>query len=277
MPPPPTLRRAPWEDACEFTIGLKPIPLAEWLEGGEADPAGRKDALLATAGAKVWAETPASRPAQAEALSMVEAALERSIEPDGRPPLYAAAREVADDLCLMEHVDGAWRLSALSLSAGSFFTAHEVIGRDLAALHGPVTGFDQRLLPRVTRVFHGLRDGLVLERRNWSLVSSPDLHAPDPAPMRAAIGAIGPAAAGAELRLRVERQTLRRLPRTGGALFTIRVWLTPLAELAGDPPRLARFAEAWARTHPDFRAYKRLDLYDDLVAGFFAAHIPKDA
>ena len=33
----------------------------------------------------------------------------------------------------------------------------------------------------------------------------------------------------------------------------------------------------WRAAHPDFRAYKCLDLYDDLVAGFLAAHLPGDA
>jgi hypothetical protein len=33
------------------------------------------------------------------------------------------------------------------------------------------------------------------------------------------------------MRLRVERQTLRRLPRSGAIVFPIRVCMTPLAEL----------------------------------------------
>ena len=42
------------------------------------------------------------------------------------------------------------------------------------------------------------------------------------------------------MRLRVERQTLRRLPRSGAIVFTIRVYLTPLAELGpGEAGRLA--------------------------------------
>ena len=202
---------------------------------------------------------------------MVGQALGTPVEAGGRPPLLAAARQVADDLCLMEHRDGAWRLTALSLCAGSFFTASQVIGRSLSELHDPVTGFEDRLLARVTRVFHGLREGLVLERRNWSVVSSPELHAPDPAPMRAAIPDIDPARAADRLFVRCERQTLRRLPRTGGVLFTIRVWIDPLSAIAAEPGRLARFAQAWRTAHPDFRAYKRLELYDDLVAAIIDA------
>ena len=264
------MRHAPWEEAADFRIGLRPIAAADWLEGGEADPAARKDPLFETSRGLVWAQTPGSEAAQAEALALVEAALGPAPAPAGLPPLYAAARRVPDDLCLMEHRDAQWRLSALSLSAGSFFTAEQAIGKSLRELHTPVTGFAERFLARVERIFEGLREDLVLERRNWTLLKSDALHTPDPAPIRARIPAIDPAEAGIVLRLRVERQTLRRLPRTGAALFTIRVWPTPLEALAADPRRLAAFARAWREAPEAFRAYKRLDLYDALVAAFLA-------
>jgi hypothetical protein len=263
-------RHRPWEEAADFQIGLRPIPAEAWLEGGEAEPAARKDALFADRRGLVWAETEGSRPGQAEVLELVETALGASPAPatPDLPPLYAAARRIPDDLCLMEKRDGEWRLSALSLSAGSFFTAEEVIGRSLGELHGPVTGFADRFLVRVQRIFEGLRPELVLERRNWTVLNSQALHTPASAPIRARIGEIDPADAGRALNLRVERQTLRRLPRTGGALFTIRVWLAPLASLAPEPERLAAFATAWRAATPELRAYKRFDLYDDLVEAF---------
>jgi dimethylamine monooxygenase subunit A len=265
-------RHRPWEDAADFQIGLKPIPLADWLEGGEADPAARKDPLFAERRGLVWAETLESRDAQAEALELMETALGPAPpgSPRNLPPLYAAARRAPDDLCLMEKRDGAWRLTALSLSAGSFFTAEDVIGRSLGELHGPVTGFADRFLVRVQRIFEGLRPELVLERRNWTVLNSDALHTPASAPIRARIGEIGAGEAGRRLHLRVERQTLRRLPRTGGALFTIRVWVAPLGDLAMRPERLAAFAQAWRSATPELRAYKRFDLYDDLVASFLA-------
>jgi hypothetical protein len=131
-----------------------------------------------------------------------------------------------------------------------------------------VTGFAERFLVRVQRIFEGLRPDLVLERRNWTLLNSDALHTPSSAPIRARIGEIEPAQAGGVLNLRVERQTLRRLPKTGGALFTIRVWLAPLESLRDDPARLAAFARAWRNASPELRAYKRFDLYDDLVEAF---------
>lgn len=53
-----------------------------------------------------------------------------------------------------------------------------------------------------------------------------------------------------QVRLRVERQTLRRLPKTGAIVFTIRVYLTPLVELVKEPDVPGRLASA-IRSWPD--------------------------
>lgn len=264
------LRHAPWEDATDFAIGLGAVDVAAWLEGGEANPAARKDPLLERHGDLVWAEIEGSRPGQLEALELIETATGLRGQPD-LPPLLAAARLVPDDLVLMEKSGGAWRVTALSLTSPTFFSAGEVIGRGLDELHRPVTGFETRFLRRVERIFEGLRPDLIMQRRNWTLVNSGESFTPHAAPIRAQIGAISPDAAGEALFVRVERQSLRRLPRTGGALFTIRVWLTPLAALGADPERLAAFARAWRGAGAEFRAYKQLHLYDALVEAFLRA------
>lgn len=266
-----TIRHAPYAEAADFTIGLRPIAEADWLEGGEADPAVRKDRLFATHRDVVWGERPGSRPGQEEVLDLVAAAA-GPLARDGFPPLYAAARGVADDLVLMEKGEGGWAVSAISLCEPSFFSVPDVLGRALEEIHQPVNGFSERFLSRVVRIFDGLRPGLILERRNWSVANSDQGFMPDPAPMRARIVEIDPHAAGRELFVRVERQTLRRLPHTGGALFTIRVWLHPLDDLADEPERLAAFAQAWRTATPEFRAYKRLALYDELVEAFLRGH-----
>lgn len=266
------IRHAPYEDGpADFAIGLKPIPLEAWLEGGEADPAARKDPLFETRREDVFAELPGSRAGQAEVLRLVEGVVGAAPRIPGLPDLQSAARLVPDDLCLMEDRDGDWRLTAISLSAGTFFTAREAIGLGLAELHGPVPDFSGRFLTRVRRVFHGLRPGLILERRNWTLAATGDLFVPDPAPHRAEIPGIAPKDAAWKLFIRVERQTLRRLPETGGALFTIRVWRYPLADLRADPARLNAFARAWREAPAAFRAYKNLPLYDGLVEAFLRA------
>lgn len=263
---------SPWAEAPpDFAIGLKPIAAEAWLEGGEADPAARKDRLFAEHRQQVWAELDGSRAGQAEVWELVRQSGAPIENRNDLPPLYAAARAVADDLCLMEPRGGAWTLTALSLSAGTFFTASEVIGKPLAALHAAVPGFGDRFLTRVARIFDALRPDTILERRNWTVMAGGDLFAPDGAAVRARIGGIDPDHAGEALFVRVERQTIRRLPRTGGVVFTIRVWRHALAALDTDPPRRAAFARAWRGAGDDFRAYKRLSAYDALVEAYLRA------
>jgi hypothetical protein len=262
------IHHAPWADAPPgFAIGLRPIPVEAWLEGGEADPAARKDPLFAARRAEVWAELESSRAGQSEVLGLIAPAEARA----DLPPLYAAARAVPDDLCLMEKRGGGWTLTALSLSAGTFFTAAEVIGKPMATLHAPVPGFGERFLARAARIFDALAANTVLERRNWTVMAGDDLFAPDGAVVRQRIQSIAPEAAGEALFVRVERQTLRRLPQSGGLVFSIRIWRHPLAALDADPARLAAFAKAWRGAPADFRAYKRLAAYDGLVSAFLRA------
>jgi hypothetical protein len=265
------LRHAPYADGpADFAIGLKPIDAAAWLEGEEADPAARKDPLFATVRDLVWGALPGSEPGQAEALAMVAAAASVEDRPD-LPPLYAAARCVADDLCLMEKREDGWTLTALSLSAGSFFTAAEALGRRLDQLHAPVPGFEDRFGSVVQRMFDRLPETAIVERRNWTVVNSDALHAPDVAAIRAQIPAIAPQDAATRLFLRMERQTLRRLPQTGGILFTIRIWRHNLKALRDRPEQLAAFARAWRGAPETFRAYKQLAPYDMLVEAFLRA------
>ena len=47
-----------------------------------------------------------------------------------------------------------------------------------------------------------------------------------------------------QMRLRMERQTLRRLPRTGAVCFTIRTYVVPLEDLAREPGVPGRAASA---------------------------------
>ena len=50
--------------------------------------------------------------------------------------------------------------------------------------------------------------------------------------------------------LRTERQTLRRLPKTGAILFTIRTYITPVTRLVEEPGVPSRLASA-VRSWPD--------------------------
>ncbi len=258
----------------DFRIGLAPIPHSRWLEGSRGDPAPRKDALLAAAPDDVWGEAQGSRTGQAEALDLVARWLGVASEPSGDRPLLRAARLVEDDLCLMEKRAGAWTLTAASLCSASFFTPAEAVGKALHELHAPVPGFNDRFLARVARIFDHLATDQILERRNWSVVNSGDLSLPRTAPVRSRVAQIALEDAATALFVRSERQTIRRLPQTGGVLFTIRIWREALGVVLADPARREAFRQAWTAAMADpegaVRTYKGFLMYDRLVAPLLA-------
>lgn len=67
----------------------------------------------------------------------------------------------------------------------------------------------------------------------------------------------------ARVRLRQERQSLRRLPRSGAVVFTIRTYLDPFTELAkesGVPGRLASAIRSWPEDVAELSIYSSLSL-----------------
>jgi hypothetical protein len=91
-------------------------------------------------------------------------------------------------------------------------------------------------------------------RANWSIVDDARLHQP------CRRGGDGDGTPPEAMFLRVERQTLRRLPRTGLVLFTIHTLVEPLAAACADPATahaLAVRVEAMAPAMVDYKGLAR--------------------
>ena len=196
--------------------------------------------------------------------------------PEGQHVLEAVARVIAEDVCIMTPVrrrssaddgddraggddgaDGAddlsYVLTAAVLCAPSRWSLREKLGQDVTAIHAPVPGYDVIATP-TARFFERLRAGDIVERTNWTVLDSPELFQPDRA--KATLAFIVAGAADAPVRLdlfwlRLERQTLRRLPETSAVVFTILTTNTRLDELVDTEPEVARQLAHKMRTAPD--------------------------
>jgi hypothetical protein len=136
-----------------------------------------------------------------------------------------AGRLVAEDLCLMQAGEEGYRLTAASLCFPNRWQLEEKIGQPLDFIHAPVPGYASALERPVTHFFAALKPGRILGRVNWGIADDPARFQPIGHEADAAITA---ANAGSALYLRVERQTLRRLPQSDAVLFTIGTQITPL-------------------------------------------------
>ena len=143
-------------------------------------------------------------------------------------PLERAGLSIQEDLCLVHRTSEGWILEAASLSFPSLWKLNEKIGKNMAAIHGPVDDYPEYLEKKVNGFFDRLGQDPVW-RRNWFIHSDNTLHQPD----RPKEGdpTIARDLVGEKLFVRSERQTLRALEIPDWILFTIRVQQTPLQDL----------------------------------------------
>lgn len=177
---------------------------------------------------EVFLSQPGTEEASKCVLSLIEQTGIGLIRDSNLHPLERAGLSVQEDLCLVQHSSRGWILEAASLSFPSLWKLSEKIGKNMAAVHGPVDDYTEFLEKKVDGFFGRLGHEPVW-RRNWFIHSDNALHQPDRPPRDDPV--ITSSAVGEKLFVRSERQTLRALEIPGWILFTIRVQQTPLKDL----------------------------------------------
>lgn len=266
---PPEALYLPFEPGpYRMAMGLVTVPDALWFELDDRylDEMRERRRLLATQHAEVFAALPASDAARTETLAAVATNLathhpawfatagstlhnrltgERwDLGHPGCDPLELAGRLVQEDLCIVQLADGVPVLSAAVLCFPSRWRLAEKLGHPLAAVHGPVPLYGQRLAGPVDRFMRHVKPGHIATRLNWSVLDDPALFQPGGKWRQDHDPTVTAANAGSTLFVRVERQTLRRLPRSDAVLFGIRVHVYPLWRAIADAASAARLAEA---------------------------------
>lgn len=146
----------------------------------------------------------------------------------GRPG--ALGRFAQEDWLILQRSSDAaeYMLTAGNLCFPSHWRLEDKLGKPLTPIHDPVPGYGEDLARRVNRVFDALHADRPLQRLNWSVVEEGELRL---AGSRAERGRAGPGAPDEAFFLRVERQTLRRLPRSGAVVFGVKTYVSPLSYL----------------------------------------------
>lgn len=269
-----------------MTLGLRPLDLDQWLEVDERydEQMAEKATLLSERHDEVVATASAGDGAAGEVADLVTAwmgehhaglaahlADGRADGPADGPaqrrsevhPIEVAARVVQEDLCVLVHDGSAWRLEAACVCFPSRWRLADKIGATVAQIHGPVPDY----AGTTSRVVDASLDRLRVERPqwrlNWTILDEETLFQPTaarpahPSPLRD-LGALS---------LRVERQTLRRLPDTGAILFTIRTYVSNLGDVVSTPGTAADLAATLRTCSPELAAYKGwTDLLPRVVA-----------
>lgn len=219
---------------------MRPVPLSDWLRvtPDYAAQLREKGRLLDEAPDRVLLRSEGSEAAEDEfGEALMEALSERAdfdvsgesvTRPDGDRivrgglrPLELAARLIQEDICLLEKRGEEHVLKAGLLAFPSSWMLSEKLDRPLSAIHDPVRAYDAGIAARVQHMFDALAPGRVLSRANLLRYADPALFQPRSETARRE------KPEGPPPFWRSERQTLRKLPRTGAVVFTILTTVAP--------------------------------------------------
>lgn len=202
--------------------------------------------------------------------------------PLAEDPITTCARLVQDDLAIMiERPDGQYYLLAGSILLPGFWRLRDKFGMPLSEIHtsGNVPQFREKLQAGMEKFFARLRPEELYGRHNYFMQVDDELA------WSSSIGnedeeEVGWFTAEKDRAIRhhwfrSERQTLRRLPRTGAVVFTIRTYFHPVVDVAKEdyvPGRLASAVRSWG---DDVAKYKGREKYGDVLLEYLDAEHQK--
>ena len=276
-------------DKKPFTIGLEPLDPARWFEPDNnlLRDLAQKEQLFTARRSEIFQAQIDTLNSQKECWRAIadflcahDPAIYRRdgeyiavhgnrIGCDDEAPLLSAARLVQDDLCLMRASPEGWRLVAAALCFPSTWLLREKFGLPMGAIHTPVPGFAGQMERRVQRIFDALQPAAPVWRMNWSIYEDAHLrHArARSAPRRWPREGVDPEK---NAFLRIERQTLTKMPISRDILFTIRIYSDPLAALARMPECAAALRTQLLAMDEQQLAYKNLLRERDMLAAALA-------
>ena len=243
-------------------LGTFPVEIANWLlRDAEFDLTVQlKKKLLATRRSEVVGLQPGGDDVAQEAAQLVSQWAGVELSSTGINALVEASLLVADDLAVLQPVksqDGREQLllNAAVVCCPSRWMLSEKMGHSMLAIHEPVAKYADHVGAAVDTYFQRLTVEKPVWRSNWIIQDHPALFQPQiPS---------GPLVKTPdELWIRMERQTLRRLPKTGGILFTIRGYQQPLPEYLSRSKQIAQDTRILVERLPeDVAQYKSVLKY----------------
>ena len=174
-------------------------------------------------------------------------------------PIELASLLVQEDLVIMSPKDGNFYLEAASLNAPSHWSLIEKFSKSLMDLHEGVPDYKQSIGKRVDQIFNKLPPERILERFNWSIYDDPKLFQPVQSKPMVQFKETE----ADKLYLRVERQTIRKLPIHESVLFTIRVHVDPIESILDDKSSLKSLKMAIENLSGPMKKYKSIDQFEE--------------
>ncbi|HWL18163.1 MAG TPA: DUF3445 domain-containing protein [Bradyrhizobium sp.] len=190
-----------------------------------------------------------------------------------RAPADYILRQVQGDFVIMDQRDGDLYADAGMVTGPADWTLAFDLGMSFKEWHGPVPlAHEIGVFDRALNYLLQLRIGHPVRRLNWTMTINPRMDTspetyPAWGPDRTTLT---PDNIAGLLHLRVELQSLFRLPRSNGVVFSVRTYLASLAELVTNPVWAKRTRRVLQSLPPELADYKGLTRYRDTAIAWLA-------
>ncbi|EXJ83497.1 hypothetical protein A1O1_07120 [Capronia coronata CBS 617.96] len=182
-------------------------------------------------------------------------------------PLYIAGRLVEDDLnILVEGPTGEYVLKAVLSAFPAGFHVREKMNQTLTDIHKPVPMYKERLQKSMNRFFRNVGPSSMVMRVNWAINDKEELFLTEGGHLYENDEGVADENIDInQVQLRVERQVLRRLPRTKAICFVTKTYLYRLVDIAHTPGFAARLGGLLHKLPEKFAFYKRKPVWGKVV------------
>jgi hypothetical protein len=189
-------------------------------------------------------------------------------------PLELCERIVQEDLILMRPPRANDKSDQFAMAAAavvfSFSELPEKLGKPVGFIHAPVPGYEKHIRKSMDLTFKKLlKVEQPMWRNNWGIAPSGQLDEPLYGSTAAQAHRKFSTPSREEIKakfLKVEYQTIRRLPRTQNLLFTVKTMADPMSSLEEVPLAASCLAKSIRGMSPEMRAYKGIENDETCVA-----------
>jgi len=188
-------------------------------------------------------------------------------------PFEYITRQVQGDFSLQDQRENMLYMDGGMVTSQADWSLNFDVGMSFTEWHGPVPlAHEMGVFDRALQYLLRLQLGKPVRRLNWTLTANPRLDTspenyPAWGPEKASITAEN---VDERLCLRVELQTLTRLPRSNAILFGIRGYLIRLEELARVRKWAVRMHRVIRNLNPQIAEYKGMTRYRQFIIDYLA-------
>lgn len=189
------------------------------------------------------------------------------------PPFEYITRQVQGDFTLQDQRDDNLYLDGGMVTSQADWSLNFDLGMTFHEWHGPVPlAHELGVFDRALKYLLRLQLGKPVRRLNWTLTVNPRLDtSPENYPLWGPDRlTVTPDNVAEKICLRVELQTLTRLPRSNAILFGIRGYLIRLEELVRVQKWAARLHRVLRDLPPELVEYKAMTRYRDIIVNYLA-------